>query len=219
MQSGTAEIFRLIEQEKKKYGIMQEITVVAASKTVSPEKINMLPSVGINIVGENRVQELVEKYDKVTGVEWHLIGALQTNKVKYIIDKVSLIQSLDRPSLADEINRQAKKHGIVANVLVEINTGREENKSGVMPEDALEFMKYVVSKPNLCLKGVMGVFPIEAPDELYIELKKISDQATELYGASILSAGMSGDYLKAIRYGSNMVRIGSAIFGTRNYNK
>ena len=217
MQKSISQILKLIEQEKARYGLTQKVTVVAASKTVPPEKINMLPSCGITIAGENRVQELLEKYDKVCGVEWHLIGALQTNKVKYIIDKVSLIHSLDRISLADEIDKQAKKRGIVANVLVEINTGREESKSGVMPENALEFMEYVASKPNLSLKGVMGVFPIDAPDELYIELKSISDKAKQLYGADILSAGMSNDYLKAIRYGSNMVRIGSAIFGKREY--
>ncbi|MBR2989183.1 MAG: YggS family pyridoxal phosphate-dependent enzyme [Clostridia bacterium] len=217
MQNAIIAIQNEIAAVKREYGLTQDVVIVGASKTVAPEKINELPKYGITIAGENRVQELLEKYDKVSGVEWHLIGALQTNKVKYIIDKVSLIHSLDRPSLADEIDRQAGKRGIKMQVLVEVNTGREESKSGVMPEDALEFMKYVVGKPNLILKGVMGVFPIGASDDLYVQLKQISDKAKELYGADILSAGMSNDYIKAIRYGSNMVRIGSAIFGKRDY--
>ena len=219
MKEKINEIFRRIDAVKKEYGISEEITVVGATKTVSAERINELPSCGITIAGENRVQELLEKYDSVSGVEWHLIGALQTNKVKYIIDKVSLIHSVDRQSLADEIDRQAKKHNKKMPVLVEINVGREENKSGIMPEQAEDFMAYVASKENLILKGVMTVFPIDAREETYVEFQKFAIKAKEKYGASVVSAGMSGDFEKAIRYGSNMVRLGSVIFGKRIYNQ
>ena len=113
---------------------------------------------------------------------------------------------------------QAKKIGKKVNVLVEVNVGREQSKSGVFPENAPELLRYVAQKPNLNLRGVMGVFPIGASEELYEELKRISDFAKEEYGADILSAGMSNDYEMAIKHGSNMVRIGSALFGKRNYN-
>lgn len=218
MRDRASEIFRKIEEIKKQEGITYPITVIGASKMVDADTINLLPSLGINTVGENKVQELLEKYDKVFGLQWHFIGALQTNKVKYIIDKVTLIHSLDRPSLADEIDKQARKIGKKMDVLVEVNTGREPTKSGVFPEDAYSFMHYVTSKPNLNLRGVMGVFPVGADEALYEELRKISDFAKENYGADILSAGMSNDYETAIKHGSNMVRIGSALFGKRNYN-
>lgn len=218
MRDRASEIFRKIEEVKKKENIDYDITVIGASKMVDAEKINLLPSLGINIVGENKVQELLDKYDKVNGLEWHFIGSLQTNKVKYIVDKVTLIHSVDRISLADEIDKQARKIGKKVNVLVEVNVGREQSKSGVFPEDAPELLRYVAQKPNLNLRGVMGVFPIGASEELYEELKSISDFAKVEYGADILSAGMSNDYEMAIKHGSNMVRIGSALFGKRNYN-
>lgn len=217
MQKEINDVFENIERVKRECGITEEITVVAATKTVSPERINELPRCGIKIAGENRVQELLEKYDKVSGVEWHLIGALQTNKVKYIIDKVKLIHSLDREALADEIDKQAKKHGLIMNVLVEVNMGREESKSGVMPEAVFELINYVKTKENVCLKGVMAVFPKEAPDELYAEFGAIVAKAKQEYGITVVSAGMSGDYEKAIRYGANTVRLGSIIFGKRVY--
>ncbi len=219
MQEKINEILRKIDAVKREYGIDEQITIVGATKTVPAETINKLPSLGITIAGENRVQELLEKYDAVSGIEWHLIGALQTNKVKYIIDKVKLIHSVDRESLADEIDRQAKKHGLVMPVLVEINVGREENKSGVMPEKALELLEYVNGKANLALKGVMTVFPIDAPDDVYEQFSAFANLAKQKYGTTIVSAGMSGDYEKAIRYGANLVRLGSVIFGKRIYNQ
>lgn len=218
MQKEIDELFRSIARVKQECGITDDITVVAATKTVSPERINELPSLGITIAGENRVQELLEKYDKVRGIEWHLIGALQTNKVKYVIDKVKLIHSVDRRSLVDEIDKQAKKHGLVMDVLVELNMGREDSKSGVMPEDVDELMAYVTTKENVRLRGIMAVFPKNAPDVLYAELKEIAASAKEKYGVTVVSAGMSGDYEKAIRYGANMIRPGSIIFGNRIYN-
>jgi pyridoxal phosphate enzyme, yggS family len=217
MQREISEIFRRIALIKEKYGIDRKITVIAATKTVEAEKIALLPQYGITVAGENRVQELLDKYDKVKGIEWHFIGALQTNKVKYIVDKVKLIHSLDRESLADEIDRQAGKRGIVSDVLVEINIGREASKSGVLPERAEELMAYVANKTHVRLRGVMSVFPVNAPDEAYESLAAFGKTAEKNYGAEIISAGMSGDYEKAVRFGANMVRLGSAIFGKRIY--
>ena len=210
-------ILAKIDECKKINSITHNVTLIPATKMVEPERINMLKDYGITVAGENRVQELLEKYDKVSGIEWHLIGALQTNKVKYIIDKVKLIHSVDRENLVDEIDKQAKKKGIIVDVLVEINVGEEENKSGVKTEDAQALMEYVVTKTNIRLRGIMSVLPISAPDCMYEKMQQISKFATEKYNADILSMGMSGDYEKAIKYGSNMVRIGSAIFGKRIY--
>ena len=165
------------------------------------------------------MQELLDKYDEVHGLEWHFIGALQTNKVKYIIDKVSLIHSVDREALADEIDRQAEKRGIIANVLVEINVGGETSKSGVSPDRAKSLIDYVAAKKRVRLKGIMSVLPINATDEQYAKLAEFGKYALEKYGADVISAGMSGDYEKAIRYGANMIRPGSAIFGKRNYTE
>ena len=217
MREEIEKILRSVESVKKQNGLTQEVTVVAATKMVDAERINLLPSYGITIAGENRVQELLEKYDKVKGLEWHLIGSLQTNKVKYIIDKVKLIHSVDRKSLADEIEKQAKKRGITMDVLVEINIGGEESKSGVSPDEAKELMEYINSLGSVNLRGVMSVLPINAPDEMYAKMKEFSSYAREKYAAPVLSMGMSGDYEKAVKYGSNMIRIGSAVFGKRIY--
>lgn len=206
-----------VEAVKEKFGITRDIKIVAATKTVPADKINMLPSFGITAAGENRVQELLDKFDAVKGIEWHFIGALQTNKVKYIIDKVALIHSVDRKSLADEIDRQAAKHNLVSEVLIEINIGKEPSKSGVFAEDAQELMAYVAAKANVRLRGVMSVLPHDAADEMYLELASRGKIAADKYGADIISAGMSGDYEKAIRFGANLIRPGSAIFGKRIY--
>jgi len=219
MRDEINKLFARIDEVKRECGITREITVVAATKTVSSERINELPKYGIKIAGENRVQELLDKCDEVRGLEWHFIGALQTNKVKYIIDKVSLIHSVDRESLADEIDRQAEKRGIIANVLVEINVGGEVSKSGVSPDRAKDLIDYVAAKKYVRLKGVMSVLPINATDEQYVKLAEFGKYALEKYGADVISAGMSGDYEKAIRYGANMIRPGSAIFGKRNYTE
>lgn len=219
MREKIAEVMRRVAAAKERSGSDRNITVIAATKTVEPERIAALPEYGITVAGENRVQELLEKYDKVSGVEWHLIGALQTNKVKYIIDKVRLIHSVDRVSLVDEIERQAAKRSLIAEILVEINIGGEESKSGVSPDEALSLMEYAASQPHIRLRGVMSVLPIGADDELYEKMRGFSLVAAEKYGATVLSMGMSGDYERAIEHGANMIRVGSAIFGQRIYQK
>lgn len=195
------------------------VRIVPATKTVSPEIISQLSACGIEEVGENRVQELLEKYDKVSGIKWHFIGALQTNKVKYIVDKVVLIHSVDRQALADEIERQCAKRGIKMDVLVEINVGGEESKSGVSPDEAENLMDYIAKKHHLNLRGVMSVLPKDAPDDNYKRLYELFTIAKNRFGADILSAGMSKDYEKAIAFGANLIRPGTAIFGERNYGR
>ncbi len=217
MREKIAEILSNVEKVKREYCLTQNVVLVAATKMVEAERINRLPALGVTIAGENRVQELLEKYDDVEGMEWHLIGALQTNKVKYVVDKVKLIHSLDRKSLADEIEKQAAKRGITVNVLVEINVGGEKSKSGISPEKAEELMEYVSSLKHVNLRGIMSVLPIHADDSLYEQMREFSVMATNRFNAPILSMGMSGDYERAVRYGSNMIRIGSAVFGKRNY--
>ena len=220
-------IFETIERASKKSPYSQDVTVCAATKTRTPEEINLLPSLGINTIGENRVQELLEKYDRLDRehLNIHFIGALQTNKVKYIIDKVCMIQSVDRLSLAAEIDRQAKKHSIIMDVLCEINIANEQSKSGVAPEEACAFAKDLSSFSNLRLCGIMSVPPICTDFELQKQYFKkimqifidIRHQNMDNNSMRILSFGMSGDYASAVECGSTMIRVGTALFGPRNY--
>ena len=200
---------------------ISDIKIIAATKTVECDRINLLPSCGISIAGENKVQELIDKYDHCKDIEWHFIGNLQTNKVKYIIDKVTLIHSLDRESLADEIDKQAAKIDKTADVLIEVNIGREESKGGVYEENLRELTDYVLSKKNIRLKGLMSVLPIGADESLYKRVKELYDEMKNRLGKQIdtLSMGMSGDYEIAVREGANTVRVGSVLFGNRIYNK
>lgn len=194
-----------------------DIKIVAATKTVEPNIMNSLVSLGINVVGENRVQELLSKYEYVKNIEWQFIGALQTNKVKQIIDKATLIQSVDRIDLINEIDKQAKKITKVADILLEINIGREQNKSGALLEELDNLYSYAKEKQNLKVCGFMSVLPIGANEDLYKKMNEIYENyKTKNSDIKILSMGMSGDYLKAISSGSNMIRLGSALFGKRN---
>lgn len=202
--------------------------ILAATKTVPPELINHAIDCGIDIIGENRVNELLEKYEFIdrSRVQLHFIGALQTNKVKYIVDKVDMIQSVDRESLALEIERQCAKRGIVMPILAEINIGNEETKSGIKPEEALNFCEFLSTLPHLKLKGLMAIPPkcekSEENSKYFCKMKQIfidiSHKNVDNSNMDILSLGMSDDYLTAVECGSNLVRIGSGIFGKRNYN-
>lgn len=201
--------------------------LLAATKTVPPEMINFAISQGVDLIGENRVNELLEKYEFIdrNKTEIHLIGALQTNKVKYIIDKVDMIQSVDRASLALEIERQAAKHGIIMPILAEVNIGNEPTKSGVTPENAVEFCKYLASLPHLKLRGLMAIPPksekLGDNRKYFCEMRKIFIDISSINVDNsimdILSLGMSDDYLDAVECGSNLVRVGSSIFGKRIY--
>ena len=199
----------------------KDVLVIGASKTMPLERILFVrDNTDVNIFGENRVQELLEKY--TPDVRWHFIGQLQTNKVKYIVDKVELIHSVDRLSLLQEIDRQAKKHGKVQDILIEVNIGGEEKKGGVAPAEVIDFAKEVDKYPSVRLKGLMSVLPNvekEALDAFYLQLSKLYDtlKQTRLDNADIryLSAGMSNDYDVAVKYGANIVRLGRALFGER----
>ena len=204
----------------------KEITLLAATKTVDVKVINHAISSGINYIGENKVQELLSKYNDYSPVHKHFIGHLQTNKVKDVIDKVELIHSVDSYRLALEISKQAHKRGINANVLLEINIGNEESKSGFAYDEAINAVREIAALPSISVKGLMAIPPIcENPEQnrpYFAKMKKlfidIDNEKIDNSNMDILSMGMSDDYEIAIEEGATMVRLGTALFGKRNYN-
>ena len=202
----------------------REVTIVAAVKMQTRETVEELMRVAPDLVlGENRVQELTAKYDPA--YRWHFIGQLQTNKVKYIADKVELIHSLDRAELAKEIEKQAVKHARILDCLVEVNMGSEISKGGVAPEEVAEFIRSMEEYSHVRVRGLMSVLPNLGEgrelDGMYKKLLSLYESTASLstanYRGEILSAGMSGDYKTALRYGSNMIRLGRTLFGERIY--
>ncbi len=203
----------------------EEITLIGVTKTHGADIINEGISSGLTHIGENRVQELCEKYDDIEkGVNIHLIGHLQSNKVKYIADKVDLIHSLDSKNLAKEISAQAVKKGRIIDTLVQVNISGEESKSGIAPDGLDELLEYVETLPGIKIKGLMTIPPIDAGEML--ESRKIFEKLRilfekkkkEQYNNTVmqhLSMGMTNDYEIAIEEGSTMVRVGRAIFGNR----
>ncbi len=216
---------KVIERAKR---ISPTACIVAATKTVPPEIMNRIGSeLGIDIVGENRVQELLSKYEEASACSrWHLIGQLQTNKVKYIADKVEMIQSVDRLSLASEIEKQCAKLNKVMSVLIEVNMAGEQAKGGVSREDVIGFAEELTAFEHIKVEGLMSVLPnLEDKTLLRSYYKRLYATFEELKRANIagaeiktLTAGMSGDFEIALESGANMVRLGSALFGARNYN-
>ena len=200
----------------------QEVTLLAAVKYTDVEHINYLHSLGVNDVGENRVQQLLEHWELLNreNLRVHFIGTLQKNKVKYIIDKVSMIHSLDSLSLAAEIEKQAAKHDIVMDVLVEINSGMEENKSGIAPEEAADFCQALGQFSHLNLRGFMTMAPkCEKNEEYRKYFRKTSQLCLDIWqkklhniGRPILSMGMSDSFEVAIEEGADIVRVGRALF-------
>lgn len=198
--------------------------LIAVTKTHPVETILPLAKLGIVDVGENRTQEIVEKRNFLReNFQIHLIGRLQSNKVKYIIDDVCLIHSLDRLSLAEEIDRQAQKHNRVMPVLVQVSPAGEEQKGGMPPENVLPFLREVSRLPGLHVRGLMAVMP-NTQDEAYLSglfadmrtlFERLRDEAVQGVDMEELSMGMSGDYLLAARHGATMVRVGNALFGPR----
>lgn len=203
----------------------EDITLIAVTKTHGVDVINEAIDCGVTDIGENKVQEIMEKYDKVKPVRWHLIGHLQTNKVKYIIDKVYMIHSVDSIKLMDEIERQAEKHGVEMKILIQINISGEETKFGIKPEETESMLLHAAKLKHVKVCGLMTIAPkinsnmsnrlhFDNIRKIYIDiLQKKYDNVIMEY----LSMGMSSDYETAIEAGSNMVRVGSAIFGARNY--
>ena len=219
-----AEVRENIENAKVAAGRQNDdVILLAAVKYAEPAEIEYLyHHAGITHVGENRVQQLLERYEAYDreGLRIHFIGHLQTNKVKYIIDKVHMIHSLDSERLAAEIDRQAEKCGIVMNVLVEINSGREPNKDGVMPEDAASLCLALRQYPHIKLCGFMTMAPVcEEKAEYRKYFDEISALAVDIWtktlhniGSPILSMGMSGSFEQAIASGATAVRVGRRLF-------
>ena len=205
----------------------EDIKIMAVTKTVLPELVNVAINEGITLLGENRVQEFLDKKDSYLPAEVHFIGHLQTNKVKYIIDKVSMIQSVDSLKLAKEISRLAVKTQKTMDVMVEINIGEEESKSGIKSEEALSLVTEIAALEGIKVRGIMSIPPIcDKKEQLIKYFSKLNQIFVDIRAKNIdnvymdyLSMGMSQDYEVAIECGSNLVRIGSSMFGARNYNK
>ena len=203
-----------------------DVTLIAVSKTKPVEMIKEVYDLGIRDFGENRVQELTEKYDKLpSDIRWHLIGHLQTNKVKYIIDKAYMIHSVDSLKLANEISREAVKHSVTANILIEVNVSGEESKFGVSPEDLEDLIRKISVLPAIRIRGLMTVAPYVVDSEenrqIFIKMKQFAVDITrkniDNVNMDCLSMGMSGDYTVAVEEGATFVRVGTSIFGERNY--
>ncbi len=200
--------------------------LLAVTKTRSVEEINYAIGCGVRHIGENRVQELLEKYDRLDkdGVTIHLIGQLQTNKVKYIVDKVDLIHSVDSLRLANEISKRAEAIGKTQDVLIEVNIGGEESKGGVMPEELVSLLESISTLSGIRVKGLMCIPPIAVEKhqnlEYFLKMKQMSvdirRKKIDNISMDILSMGMSGDYEDAISAGSTFIRVGRGIFGPRN---
>lgn len=205
-----------------------DVLLVAVTKTRTPEEINEAIDAGITDIGENKVQEVMDKFDSVKPVRWHLIGHLQTNKVKYIIDKVSMIHSVDSLKLAEEINKRAAQHGLTMDILIQVNSAEEESKFGITTEETGEMLRAILDTcEHVRIRGLMCIAPFaENPDDVRIyfrEVKALFDEYKTIEHPradfQYLSMGMSHDYGVAIEEGSNLIRVGTAIFGERDYGK
>jgi pyridoxal phosphate enzyme (YggS family) len=217
-----ADISATLKQHNRSF---DEITLVAVSKTFPSDDVHTLYKEGHKIFGENKVQEMVKKHEELLDddIQWNLIGHLQTNKVKYITAFVNMIQSVDSEKLAIEIDKYAAKDKRLIDVLVQVNTSREEQKSGISPEDAPVLFSKINEMENIRLSGLMTIGMLTDDEDIIREdfriLKRLFDEYKTVYSDfRYLSMGMTSDYRIALEEGSNMLRIGSAIFGKRNYN-
>lgn len=216
-----------IDTTCKKHDIPPEtVTLIAVSKTQPVALINEVYNAGIRDFGENKVQELIDKYPQMPDdIRWHLIGHLQTNKVKFIIDKVFLIHSVDSIKLAQEISKEATKRNISVNILIQVNISHEETKYGISDLSAIDIIKEVSTFPGIHIRGLMTIAPYtENPEENRLYFQKLKQLSVDIISKSIdnvsmdcLSMGMSGDYKVAIEEGSTYVRVGTSIFGERIY--
>ncbi|MGL4739601.1 MAG: YggS family pyridoxal phosphate-dependent enzyme [Sarcina sp.] len=211
--------------ETLKKSIPEDVELIAVSKTKPLEDLEIAYDLGIRDFGENKVQELCQKYENFyKDVRWHLIGHLQKNKVKYIVGKVHLIHSIDNVSLINEIEKVFSKQNIIANGLIQINIGREQQKYGVLEEDIYDIIKTIEQCKNLMIKGIMVIIPKGSDEENRFYFRKTKEIFDEIkvkqyknVKMEILSMGMSSDYQIAIEEGSNMIRVGQGIFGERIY--
>lgn len=204
----------------------EDVLLIAVSKTKPAEVLQEAYDLGIRVFGENKVQELTEKYEVLPkDIHWHMIGHLQTNKVKYIIDKVDLIHSVDSLKLAETIEKEAAKHAKIMDILVEVNVAEEESKFGLKKEEVIPFIETISKFSHIRIRGLMTIAPfVENPEKnraVFADLHKLSVDINEKnidnVTVSILSMGMTNDYEVAIEEGATMVRVGTGIFGARNY--
>lgn len=203
-----------------------EVTLIAVSKTKPVEMLQEIYDEGVRTFGENKVQEICEKYEQLpSDIEWHMIGHLQRNKVKQVIDKAALIHSVDSYRLAQEISVQAQKKNICMPILVEVNIAQEESKFGISADDTVQLVEEIAALPNLEIKGLMTIAPFVTDSEenrtYFRQIKQLSvdikNKNIDNVSMDVLSMGMTGDYEVAIEEGATMVRVGTGIFGARNY--
>ena len=204
-----------------------EVTLISVSKTKPIETLKEAYDLGVRVFGENKVQELEQKIPAFgSDVSWHMIGHLQRNKVKYIVGKVDLIHSVDSLRLAEEIQKESEKKNVVSNILIEVNVAEEESKFGITCEEVLDLVKTISEFPNIHIRGLMTIAPYVVDSEenrwIFRKIKDLSvdikDKNIDNVDMDILSMGMTGDYTVAIEEGATHVRVGTGIFGERNYN-
>ena len=229
LKENLANVEKNIEQACKNAGRSRdEVTLIAVSKTKPVEMLQEIYDENIRDFGENKVQELCSKMGQLpSDIRWHMIGHLQRNKVKYIVGKVELIHSVDTYRLAEEINIQAKKQNVIVPILVEVNIAHEESKFGISAEDAILLVEEISKLENIRIKGLMTIAPyVENPEDNRPYFRKIKQLSVDITNQTrdnvlmeILSMGMTGDYMVAIEEGATMVRVGTGIFGERNYKQ
>lgn len=227
IRENIAAVEAVIDAECRKAGRKRdEVTLIAVSKTKPIEMIEEAYAYGCRDFGENKVQELVEKYEKLPkDIRWHMIGHLQRNKVKYIVDKVYMIHSVDSLRLAEEISKEALKKNVTVRILVEVNVAGEESKFGTTCDEVMQLVCAIANLPNICIKGLMTIAPfVENAEENRIYFKKLKKLAVDIMNKNIdnicmkiLSMGMTGDYPVAVSEGATYVRVGTGIFGIRQY--
>ena len=228
LRENLKEVEQKIQEACAKAGrAREEVTLVAVSKTKPVSMLEEIYDENIRHFGENKVQELVDKYDQLPAdIHWHLIGHLQRNKVKYIIDKAELIHSVDSLRLAETIELEAAKKNVTANILIEVNVAEEDTKFGLKVEEVIPFIEEISRFPHIKIKGLMTIAPyVENPEEnrsVFATLRKLSvdiaKKNIDNVNVEILSMGMTNDYQIAIEEGATMIRVGTGIFGERNYD-
>jgi len=228
IEENLKQVIKNIEEACRRVGRNpKDVTLIAVSKTKPIEMLQQVYDCGIREFGENYVQEMTDKIEHMPkDIKWHMIGHLQRNKVKYIIDKVAMIHSVDSLKLAQEISKEAVKKKILADILVEVNVGLEDSKFGILPEDVENTIQKMAKLPSLRIRGLMTSAPfVENSEDNRWIFKKLSQLCIDIKEKNIdnstmdvLSMGMTNDYIVAVEEGATMVRVGTAIFGARDYN-
>ena len=228
LKQNLASVKKRVEEACKRAGRnVEDVTLIAVSKTKPVEDLQVIYDQGVRVFGENKVQELTSKIPEMPeDIDWHLIGHLQRNKVKYIVDKVKLIHSVDSYRLAEEINIQAKKHNVIVPILIEVNAANEATKFGVKLEEAKQLCQEIAHLDAVHIEGLMTIAPnVVVPEEnreIFHKIKclsvDIANENIDNVDMRILSMGMTNDFEVAIEEGATHVRVGTAIFGERNYN-